>query len=248
MNSMLTRRTIRSYSDEPIDDVMLNELLEIAFRCSNTGNMQAYSVIVTRDKKIKRLLAPLHFNQSQVLQAPVILTFCADFNRFSKWCEQRSAIPGFDNIQAFTYSSIDAVILAQTFCVAAEEKGLGICYLGTTTYNAGKIARLLELPKLVMPVTTVSLGYPKEKPDEPLSDRLPLSGVVHHETYKDYGSADIDSIFEFKESCPENLQFVEINNKENLAQVFTDLRYTKKDNEFFSKEFLKTLREQGFLK
>jgi hypothetical protein len=210
--------------------------------------MQAYSVVVTRDPEMKSMLAPFHFNQSQVMQAPVVLTFCADFNRFTKWCEQRNANPGFDNIQAFTYSSIDAVILAQTFCVAAEERGLGICYLGTTTYNAGKIARLLELPKLVMPVTTISLGYPKGNPFEPLSDRLPLSGIVHNEKYRNYNSVEIDRIFEYKESCPENLKFVEINKKENLAQVFTDLRYTKKDNEYFSAEFLDTLREQGFIK
>ena len=248
MKSMLTRRTVRSYSEEPVGELMLNELLETAFRSSNTGNMQAYSVVVTRDPEMKKMLAPLHFNQSQILEAPVVLTFCADFNRFSKWCEQRNAVPGFDNIQSFTYSSIDAVILTQTFCVAAEEKGLGLCYLGTTTYNADKIAKLLKLPKLVMPLTTISLGYPKEKSEEPLSDRLPLSGVVHYETYKDYTPADIDKIFELKESCPENLKFVEINKKENLAQVFTDLRYTKKDNEFFSDEFVTALREQGFIK
>jgi len=248
MNAMLMRRTIRNYSDKPVDDVLLNELLEIACRSSNTGNMQAYSVIVTRDSEMKKMLLPLHFRQSQILQAPVVLTFCVDFNRLSKWAVKSNAAPGFDNIQSFTYASIDAIILAQTFCVAAEEKGLGICYLGTTTYNAGKIAHLLELPKLVMPITTISLGYPNEKPSEPLTDRLSLSSMVHKETYKDYSSADIGRIFEFKESLPENLKFVEINNKENLAQVFTDIRYAKKDNEFFSKEFLEALKDQGFLK
>jgi nitroreductase len=248
MNSMLSRRTIRTYSDKTIDDILLNELFEMAFRSSNTGNMQAYSVIVTRDSEMKKKLSSLHFNQPQVLQAPVVITFCADLNRFTKWCEQRNANPGFDNIQAFTYSAIDTVIAAQTLCVAAEERGLGICYLGTTTYNAGKIAKLLQLPELVMPITTISIGFPNEITNEPLPDRLPLPGLIHYEKYCDYDKTDINRIFEYKESRPENKNFVEINGKDNLAQVFTDLRYTKKDNEFFSGEFVNDLRKQGFLK
>ena len=248
MNSMLNRRTIRNYSDKSVDDLLFNELLEIASRSSNTGNIQAYSIIVTRDSERKKNLAPLHFNQSQVINAPLILTFCADFNRFTKWANQRGATPGFDNLQSFTYASIDAIIMAQTFCVAAEDRGLGICYLGTTTYNAGKIANVLELPKLVMPLTTICLGYSMEKPTDPLPDRLPLFGIIHNETYQDYTEADIDRIYKHKESLPENLKFVEINKKKSLAQVFTDLRYTKKDNEFFSNELVEALKNQGFLK
>ena len=58
---------------------------------------QLYSVIVTRDKQMKERLAPAHFNQPMVTGAPVVLTFCADFNRFSKWCRERKAVPGYDN-------------------------------------------------------------------------------------------------------------------------------------------------------
>ncbi|MDD4921529.1 MAG: nitroreductase family protein [Bacteroidales bacterium] len=246
MNSMNTRRTVRAYSDQPLDDHLLNDLLTTACRASNTGNMQAYSVVVTRDPYRKQLLAPLHFNQQQVIQAPVVLTFCADFNRFGKWCEQRHAVPGYDNLQALTYSAIDTVILAQAFCDAAEAKGLGICYLGTTTYLAEQIAEALELPKLVLPITTISVGYPQKAFSAPLSDRLPLNGILHQETYHDYTADAIDRIYAEKESLPENRNFVEINKKETLAQIFTDIRYTKNDNEHFSEAFLKAVRKQGF--
>ena len=64
-------------------------------------NMQLYSVIVTRDKQMKERLAPAHFNQPMVTGAPVVLTFCADFNRFSKWCRERKAVPGYDNPISF---------------------------------------------------------------------------------------------------------------------------------------------------
>ena len=246
MNSLNNRRTIRAYSDKPIAESLLNELLESACRSSNTGNMQAYSIIVTKDAAQKQALAPAHFNQKQVTEAPVVLTFCVDFNRIGLWCQQRNAAPGFDNAQALTYAFIDAVIAAQTFCVAAEEAGLGVCYLGTTTYNAETIIDVLDLPKLVLPVTTISVGYPKEPATTPLPDRLPLEGIVHQETYSVFDAAAINRIYAEKESLEESLRFIEINQKETLAQIYTDIRYKKSDNEFFSEAWLKAIKKQGF--
>lgn len=246
MNSLNTRRTVRAYSDKPLDETLLNALLESACRSSNTGNMQAYGIIVTREAAQKAKLAPAHFNQKQVTEAPVVLTFCVDYNRIGQWCSKRQAIPGFDNIQALTYAAIDAVIVAQTFCVAAEEAGLGICYLGTTTYNAETIIEALELPPLVLPITTLSVGYPKESTTTPLPDRLPLEGIVHKETYQSFDSAAIDRIYAEKESLEESLRFIELNQKETLAQIYTDIRYKKSDNEFFSEAWLKAIKKQGF--
>ena len=95
------RRTIRKYSEQNIDQGMLDTLFEAAAQASNTGNMQTYSVVVTRNADIKKQLAPAHFNQAMVEQAPVVLTFCADFRRFSLWCEQRDAKPGYGNFESF---------------------------------------------------------------------------------------------------------------------------------------------------
>jgi len=207
--------------------------------------MQAYSIVVTTDSAIKEQLSPAHFNQPMIAEAPVVLTFCADFNRITKWCEQRDAVPGYDNFQSFMATAIDTLIAAQTFCIAAESVGLGICYLGTTTYNAREIIDTLKLPKLVVPVTTITVGYPDGLPDQ--TDRLPLNAVVHYETYKDYSKEDIDNIYNEKENSDFYKQFVVENKKETLAQVFTDIRYSKKNNEFFSDKFLRVLKEQGFL-
>lgn len=238
-------RSVRKYTEQKIDSELLNNLLEATCRASNTGNMQAYSIIVTTDANIKEQLAPAHFNQPMVTQAPVVLTFCADFNRFTKWCEQRQANPGYDNFQSFMATAIDAIIASQTFCIAAESAGLGICYLGTTTYNAHEIIDILNLPKLVIPVTTITVGYPAYLPEQ--TDRLPLEAVVHYEQYHNFSNADIDKIYFEKESSEFYKQFVAENNKQTLAQVFTDIRYSKKNNEFFSDKFLKVLKEQGFL-
>jgi nitroreductase len=245
LDFLLSRRTIRNYTDEGISPGLMTELLQAAAQSSNTGNMQAYSVVVTTDVELKKQLAPAHFNQPMVTRAPAVLTFCADFSRFSQWCKLRKAEPGYDNFQSFMASAIDAMIFAQTFAVAAESNGLGICYLGTTTYNAQEIIETLKLPKLVVPVTTITVGFPADNP--PITDRLPLESVVHHQTYKPFTEQDINQLYAEKENSAFYQHFTAENNKETLAQVFTDVRYTKKNNEFFSERFLTALKQQGFL-
>jgi nitroreductase len=247
MNSTyFTRRTVRKYSEMGIDPSLLEKILAAGTRASTTGNMQVYSIIVTRDEEMKRLLAPAHFNQPMVTEAPVVLTFCADFNRFSNWCRQRDAEPGYDNFLSFMTAAIDALLVAQTVCNAAEEEGLGICYLGTTTYNADRIIDILALPGGVVPVTTVTIGWPADVPEQ--VDRLPLEAVVHRERYMEYTPEMIDNIYREKESRDDNLGFIAENNKKTLAQVFTEVRYKKADNEFFSGKLLEVLRKQGFMK
>lgn len=244
-STYFTRRTIRKYQERDIENSLLEKILTAGTRTSTTGNMQVYSIIVTRDAAMKERLAPAHFNQPMVTAAPVVLTFCADFNRFNRWCRQRGAEPGYGNFLSFMTAAVDALLAAQTVCNAAEEEGLGICYLGTATYNADMIIDVLGLPEGVVPVATVTLGWPAEIPDQ--VDRLPLEAVVHQETYTDYTPDMIDDIYRAKEARPDNLGFVAENGKETLAQVFCDVRYKKADNEFFSGKYLEVLRRQGFL-
>jgi len=245
MHTIKNHRSIRKYKNKNIDDKSLNEILNAGIRASNTGNMQVYSIIVTRNEELKKQLWDVHFKQNMVLQAPVILTFCADINRFSKWCNFRDAEPGYDNFLWIYNATIDAILASQNVVLAAENKGLGICYLGTTTYMADKIVDILKLPKGVVPVTTITLGYPDENPE--LTDRLPLNGVIHKETYNDYTEDDINKIYEEKENLQETIDLIAENKTQNLAQIFTQKRYTKKDNVFFSNQFLELLKKQGFM-
>lgn len=246
MESIKNRTTIRKYSSREVTDELLNRLLEEAERTPTMGNLQLYSVVVTRSKEGKQALAPAHFNQPMVTQAPVVLTICADYRRNTLWAENRKATPGYDNILSYMNAATDALLFTQTFCNLAEAEGLGTCFLGTTVYMPQLIIDTLKLPKLVMPVATITLGWPDEHPH--LSDRLPLRAIVHQETYSDYTTAKIDDFYAEKEALPENQEFVRINQKETLAQIFTDIRYTKHDCETMSEGLLEALRHQGFLK
>ena len=244
MKNLLTRRSIRKYSEKEVSEELLNRLMNEAARTQTMGNLQLYSVVITRSNEMKAKLAPAHFNQPMVTEAPVVLTICADFNRTSTWARCRNANPGYDNFLSFINAATDALLYTQTLCNLFDEEGLGYCYLGTTVYQPQQIIDVLRLPQLVMPVATITVGWPAEEP--PLSDRLPLESFIHQETYNDYLAMDIDRYYAAKEALPENQHFVEINHKETLAQIFTDIRYTRKDNEAMSKTLFETLIRQGF--
>lgn len=245
MQTINTRRSIRRYQDKDVDNTLLTRLINEAERTQTMGNLQLYSVVVTRSEELKTKLAPAHFNQPMVTGAPVVLTFCADYRRTTLWAEQRQATPGYDNPLSFVNAMTDALLFCQTFCNLAEEEGLGCCFLGTTVYQPQSIIDTLQLPELVFPVATITLGWPDENP--PLSDRLPVSTIIHEETFHDYSVADIDKAYAYKEQLDENKEFVKINNKQTLAQVFTDCRYTKADCEAMSETLLEALRKQKFL-
>ncbi|MBN1145450.1 MAG: nitroreductase family protein [Bacteroidales bacterium] len=242
---ILDHRSIRNYKEDPVPDSVLQEILTAATRASTTGNMQVYSIVVTTETPVKEMLWEAHFRQNMVKQAPLVLTFCADFNRFNKWCRLRKADPGYDNFLSFMTAAIDALLASQNCALAAESHGLGICYLGTTTYNADKIIDVLNLPEAVVPVTTLVIGYPAESPE--LTDRLPVDAVVHHEKYHDYTPRDIDRLYAEKESLELTSQLLEVNQLETLAQIFTRKRYTRKDSVLFSKKYLEVIEKQGFM-
>ena len=245
MKSIQNRTSIRKYSSREVSDELLNRLLEEAERTPTMGNLQLYSVVITRSEEGKKALAPAHFNQPMVTGAPVVLTICADYRRTTLWAENRKAHPGYDNILSFMNAATDALLFTQTFCNLAEEEGLGTCFLGTTVYMPKMIIDTLKLPKLVMPVATITLGWPDEQPA--LSERLPLRSISHQEAYEDYTPEKIDDFYAEKENLEVNKEFVRINHVETLAQVFTDIRYTKKDCETMSKGLLDALKNQGFL-
>ncbi len=245
MELLKNHRTIRKYLSDPIPADILSDILESGIRSSNTGNMQLYSIVVTQTTDKKELLAPLHFNQPMVKAAPVVLTICWDFNRFLKWCEVSHTKTDFTNLLWLLNGTIDTSILAQNICVAAESYGLGICYLGTTLYNAPEIGNVLHLPAGVIPITTLTIGYPEFIPEQP--DRLSLDSVVHYEEYKEYPDDKILEIYDFKEKLVESRKFVKENGKENLAKVYTEVRYKSADSIYFSGKLMKMLVDQGFV-
>lgn len=246
-------RSIRDYKSDPISEQLLTEILNAGIRASSSGNMQSYSIIVTRDKSLREQLYKPHMEQNMVLDAPVLLTFCADFHRMRQWLRLSNALDNFDNFMSFMIATIDAVLVAQNVALAAESKGLGICYMGSTLANCDQIGRILNVPKNVVPVVGFSLGHPNEDPEP--RDRLPFDGLVHYETYQDYTDEQIEKIFRERNvkgwerymSYPRLREVIEKSGVENLAQVYTKVKYTRESHQEFSKTVLDYLAEQDFL-
>jgi nitroreductase len=182
----------------------------------------------------------------------ILLTFCADWHRMTRWCRLSDADPGYDNLLSFLVAFADALIAAQNAALAAEDAGLGICYMGTTLCNTEKLTAFFDLPEQVFPATTLVVGHPNEDP-EPRA-RLPISGIVHQESYVRPSDDDIRSTYHSREtegwnrymSFPELADMIRESGVTNLAQIYTRLKYQRPNNVAFSREIMKGLQAQGF--
>jgi nitroreductase len=252
LENLFSHRSVRRFQNKIVAEDQLQLILEAASRASTSGNMQAYSIIVTSDQKIKERLLPLHFNQEMVVEAPLFLTFCADFSRMRQWLELNQAPQNFDNFMSFMIASIDAILAAQNAAIAAESLGLGICYLGTTLASSHAIASELNCPSHVLPVVGFALGHPAERPE--VRDRLPLEALIHRETYRPYSNRDIDDIYKERERIATARLLAQEQSKErweyfeceNLAQFYTKAKYTRESHLTYSNDLLKALQERGF--
>jgi nitroreductase len=199
VTSVLRRhRSIRRYKPDAIDPALIERVCDDAIAgASSSGNLNAVSIVLTRDAARRQRLYELHFEQAMVLQAPLVMTFCADWFRTRQWLRRRGARDNFDNLIGYHVAAFDAMILAQNVCLGFEARGLGICYMGTTLHSMGAIAELLELPDTCLPVTTIVVGYPDENPGK--RDRLPLAAFLHDETYHRLSDAEIDATYAERE-------------------------------------------------
>ncbi|MEM7345721.1 MAG: nitroreductase family protein [Chloroflexota bacterium] len=245
-------RSIRSFTEQTIDDTLLQELLMAGLRSSSSGNMQTWSVIVTKDEANKHKLYEAHVRQGMILEAPLVLTFCADVFRLREWIRVNDAKQSFDDLLGFLTGAVDAVIAAQTISLAAESVGLGICYMGTTWWAADQIIDILELPEGVFPVTSLVIGYPAEAPE--LRDRLPLDLVVHQETYHRLSDEEIQQTHADREKKAwarytankklyKKLQDAGIT---HVTQFYTsEFKYPKRLHREVSEMLINTLKTQG---
>ena len=254
---MLSHRSIREFhADRPVDEALVDRLLTEALHgSSSSGNLNMVSVIKTFDPERKARLCELHFGQPMVLQAPLVLTFCADSHRTRQWLAQRQARPGFADFISWHVAGYDAIILAQTTALALESHGLGICYMGTTLHSMGAIADFLECPDNCLPATSMVVGWPAETPAQ--RDRLPPAAWIHRERYQRPSAADIDARFAEREQRgrarylamgPEMAQRWAELGITSLAQYYTSK--IKYDPDAFARDSAALealLRERGFL-
>ena len=248
-----SHRSIRKFTDRPVEEEALERILAAGMRASSSGNMQAYSIIVTSDPVLKEKLYRPHFEQSMVLEAPLLVTFCADFHRMREWLKINDAPMNFDNFMSFMIGAIDATLVAQNVALAAEAEGLGICFMGTTLASCLEIAKILDCPDGVVPVVGFSLGHPAEDPAP--RDRLPARALIHREKYQRPSPEMISDFYQEREvkgwerymQDARLRQLVTESGVSNLAQVYTQLKYTQASHITYSQDVMRCLGQQNFL-
>lgn len=248
-------RSIRKYKPDEIPSDLIHQVLADAVAGgSSSGNLNSCSMILTRDADRKQRLYELHSEQDMVLEAPLVITFCADWYRTRQWLKLWDARDNFNNFLGYHVAIGDAFIVAQNACLGFEAHRLGICYMGTTLFKLREIGEFLELPETCVPVTTIVVGYPNENPKK--RDRLPINGLIFEEKYSSADAKKIDEIYNDREKkgwdrymqIEEYRQFAETRGLTSLAQFYTsEIKY---DPDFFAqctKEIESYLKEKGFL-
>lgn len=181
---MRNRCSCRNFEQRPIPDELMEELLEAAALTPSGSGFQNYSIIKVTRKETKEKLAELSMHQGFIAKAPVNLVYCVDLRRQMRLLEQIPApCDQPDSVRSFMVLIMDALISAQTFCIAAESKGLRTVYIANLLNRMEEAAQLLKLPEYVLPLVLVCVGYPKGKGIP--SPKYDWKVLVHDEEYQD---------------------------------------------------------------
>lgn len=178
-----SHRSIRKYKPDPIPDDLMNNIIDSARQAPTSSNVQAYSIIVVRDKQRKKKLARLCGDQPWVESCPVFLVICPDLHRLEQVCRLRNYELNDRHIEIFIVAVVDAALVAQNILVASESSGLGGCMIGGIRNHPDQVCELLKIPDKVFPLMGICLGWPAHEPM--IKPRLPRELVVHNEEYDD---------------------------------------------------------------
>ncbi|NIO22685.1 MAG: nitroreductase family protein [Candidatus Aenigmarchaeota archaeon] len=163
------RRSIRSYTDRPVEDEKIEKILDAAHWAPSAGNLQSVEYIVVKDREIKNKLAEASYGQAQPSKAPVNIVVCVNYPKISHYGERGETL----------YSIQESGACIQNLMLTAHSLGLGTCWIGA--FDEGKAKGALGIPDHVRPVGIITLGYPDESPR---SSRRGLKEVVFKEKYK----------------------------------------------------------------
>ncbi|GAA3995870.1 NADPH-dependent oxidoreductase [Deinococcus rubellus] len=253
--TLVGHRSIRQFKPDEIPQTIVDEVLQEAITgTSSSGNLNSYSMVLTRDPVRKQRLYELHGEQEFILQAPLVITFCADWYRTRQWLKLRGARDNFNNFLGYQVAANETMLISQSVTLGFEARGYGICYMGSTLHAMQEIAEQLGLPETCLPITTIVVGVPDERPDR--RERLPMRAFVHDETYQKPSASELEDMYEAREesgwqrymSVPRLKAMCDEGGITSLAQMYTS-PYKYDPDHYASKslQILEVLKERGFL-
>ncbi len=160
-----TRRSIRTYQEKAVSPELIREVVETARFAPSWKNTQTARYYVVQDAALKQKIAEscvlgFTYNTGTLVNAPALVVLA--------YVEKRS---GYERDGSYTtpkenaWEMFDAGIAAQTFCLAAHEKGLGTCIMGI--FDDAAVAKAISLPEGQRVGALIALGFPAEEPQAP---------------------------------------------------------------------------------
>lgn len=234
LRSIYSRKSVRAFEEREISKEDKEQIFSAAVQAPTAGNMTLYTVIDITDQKLKDTLSVTCDNQPFIAKAPLVLVFCADYNRwyqlFLRHCKEvRKPDCGDLNL-----ASADAIIAAQNCVVAAESLGIGSCYIGDITEKFELHRELLNLPQHVVPVCMLVFGYPtKQQTERHKPPRFSIDDIVFENTYDNEKAMNMDRMIMEREGKEDKDEF------HNWVERFCARKY----NSEFSIEMSRSVRE-----
>jgi FMN reductase [NAD(P)H] len=180
---VLSRKTVRRYSDKMPDENLLDVLTAAALSASAKSDFQQASILRVRDAAKRAAIGELFPAMPWIGNAPAFFIFLGDARRLQNIGEMRGKPVQNGTLEGFFNASVDAALAMQTMILCAESVDLGVCPISVIRNEVDKVAAILGLPDLVFPVTGLCLGYPQG--DGYVSLRLPRPATTHLDRYDD---------------------------------------------------------------
>ena len=231
---ILSHRSIRQFTAEPISSQQLDAILAAAQSASTSSFLQVTSIIRVTGPEARKQLAQLAGNQPYVEQAAEFLVFCADYHRHGQIVPD--AQTGY--AEQLLIGAIDGAIMGQNALLAAQSLGLGGVYIGGLRNHPAEVSELLGLPDRVIPLFGLCLGHPAQQPEQ--KPRLPRALVVHQERYQ--RELDRDLLAHYDQQIEAYYQARSCNNKQQTWSGQIRAILTKESRPFM----LGFLQSRGF--
>jgi nitroreductase len=248
LDLLMQRKSVRRYEQRPIPEAEKDLILGATLRAPTAGNMMLYSILEVEDQTLKDRLAVTCDNQPFIAQAPYLLLFLADYQRWfdyymasgvEKMCRERHLELRRPQEGDLLLACCDTLISAHTAVIAAESLGIGSCYIGDILERQEIHREMFALPKYVLPVTLICFGYPTPgQAARRLTPRFAREYIVHKNSYRHIDKAGLEKMMQARSE-----KFTEHGDRHPQAQNFGQFNYLRKFSAEFTREMTRSVRK-----
>lgn len=199
LQSLHERKSVRVFKDIKISESDKEAILLAAMAAPTAGNQQLYTILDITEQSLKDKLAVSCDNQPFIAKAPMVLIFCADFQKWYDAFVEGGCSPRLPGVGDLMLAVEDSVIAAQNAVTAAQSLGIGSCYIGDIMELCEEHREMLELPEYVFPAAMLVFGYPTEQQrNRPKPERCDLKHIVHTNHYNRMTGDELRIMFQKK--------------------------------------------------